>query len=100
MFKMHEIKLSPEMRAHITKRRSGKAHALEQLDPTRTALVVIDMQNVWVKEGMLAYTPYCQGIVPNINRLAQATRNAGGSVWWVRAVYGEDAPRTWSAYML
>ena len=26
-------------------------------------------------------------------------RDAGGSVWWVRAIYGDDAPRTWSAYM-
>ena len=57
------------------------------------------MQNVWVKEGMLAYTPYCEGIVPNINRLATAVRGTGGTVWWVRAIYGDDAPRTWSSYM-
>lgn len=96
---MHKIELSPEMLAHITMRRGGKPHALEQFDPAKTALIVIDMQNVWVKEGMLAYTPYCEGIVPNINRLAHALCAAGGSVWWVRAVYLDDAPRTWSAYM-
>jgi len=56
------------------------------------------MQNVWVKAGMPAYSPYCQGIVPNINRLAAATRAAGGPVYWVRAVYGDDTPKTWSAY--
>src|ERR1051326_5538970 len=48
---------------------------------------------------MPAYTPYCEPIVPNINRLAGAMRAAGGSVWWVRAIYGDDAPHTWSAYM-
>ena len=37
--------------------------------------------------------------MPNINRLAGATRRAGGKVIWVRAIYGDDAPRTWSAYM-
>jgi isochorismate hydrolase len=42
------------------------------LDPARTALIVIDMQNVWVKQGMPAFTPTCEAIVPNINRLAAA----------------------------
>ena len=46
------------------------------IDPARCALIVIDMQNVWVKPGMAAYTPYCEAIVPNINRLAAATRGS------------------------
>src|ERR1700716_3959658 len=99
MPQMHKIALSPDMVARVTKRRGGKLHAIERLDPARTALIVIDMQNVWVKQGMPAYTPYCEGIVPNINRLAAAMRDAGGSVWWLRAIYGDDAPHTWSAYM-
>jgi ureidoacrylate peracid hydrolase len=99
MAKMHKIDLSPVMLAHIASRRRGKLHAIERLDPLRTALVVIDLQNVWVKEGMVAYSPYCEGIVPNINRLAESLRAAGGSVWWVKAIYRDDAPRTWSAYM-
>ena len=96
---MHKIALSPDIVARVTRRRGGKLHAYGSLDPTTTALVVIDMQNVWVKQGMPAYSPYCEAIVPNINRLAAATRGAGGKVYWVRAIYGDDAPRTWSAYM-
>ncbi len=96
---MHKIALSPDIVARVTRRRSGKLHAYDTLDPARTALVVIDMQNVWVKKGMPAHSPYCEAIVPNINRLAAATRRAGGKVYWVRAIYGDDAPRTWSAYM-
>jgi len=96
---MHRIALSPDIVARVRRRRGGKLHAYDTLDPATTALVVIDMQNVWVKEGMPAYSPYCEAIVPNINRLAEATRRAGGRVYWVRAVYGDDAPRTWSAYM-
>jgi ureidoacrylate peracid hydrolase len=99
MAEMHKVKLSPDMVDRVTKRRGGKLHAVERLDPAKTALIVIDMQNVWVKKGMPAYTPYCEAIVPNINRLAGAMRDAGGSVWWIRAIYGDDAPRTWSAYM-
>ena len=99
MTKMHKVELSPDAVARVMKRRGGKLHAFDRIDPARTALVVIDMQNVWVKSGMPAYTPYCEAIVPNINQLAAAMRAAGGSVWWVRAIYGDDAPQTWSAYM-
>ncbi len=95
----HRVELSPDIVARVTRRRGGKLHAYETLNPATTALLVIDMQNVWVKEGMPAFSPYCQAIVPNINRLAEATRRAGGRVYWVRAIYGDDAPRTWSAYM-
>ena len=96
---LHQVKLSPDIVARVTRRRGGKLHAYDNIDPDTTALVVIDMQNVWVKEGMPAYSQFCEAIVPNINRLAGATRQAGGKVIWVRAIYGDDAPRTWSAYM-
>jgi ureidoacrylate peracid hydrolase len=99
MAQMHNVQMSPDLVARVMKRRGGKLHAIDRLEPAKTALVVIDMQNVWVKEGMPAYTPYCQGIVPNINRLAAATRAAGGTVIWIRAVYGDDAPHTWRSYM-
>jgi len=99
MAELHNVRLSTDMVARVMKRRGGKLHAIDRIDPAKTALIVIDMQNVWLKKGMPAYTPYCEAIVPNINRLAAAMREAGGSVWWVRAIYGDDAPRTWSAYM-
>jgi len=63
MTKMHKIELSPDMVARVMKRRGGKLHAFERIDPAKTALVVIDMQNAWVKPGMPAYTPYCEPIV-------------------------------------
>jgi ureidoacrylate peracid hydrolase len=99
MAKMHKVELSPDLVARVMKRRGGKLHAIDRIDPVRTALLVIDMQNVWVKEGMPAYTPYCEGIVPHINRLASAMRQAGGTVIWIRAIYGDDAPLTWRSYM-
>src|SRR6185503_20857459 len=99
MAQMHKIALSPDMVARVKKRRGGKLHAYDNLDPAKTALIVIDMQNTWVKQGQPAYSPYCEGIVPNINRLTAAMREAGSSVWWVRAIYGDDAPKTWTAYM-
>lgn len=99
MARMHRVELSPEMLARLVERRGGRLHAIDSIAAATTALIVIDMQNYWVKEGMPAYTPYCPAIVPNINNMAAAVRDAGGSVWWIRAIYGDDAPKTWPAYM-
>ena len=46
---MHKVALSPDMVARVMRRRGGKMHAFTHIDPAKTALVVIDMQNVWVK---------------------------------------------------
>lgn len=56
--------------------RRGRRHAYNHLDPTRTALVVIDMVPFF-SDGA-----YVQGIVPNISRIADALRAAGGTVAW------------------
>ncbi len=98
MARMHKVELSPELIERVIKRR-GRLHAYDRIEAHKTALVVIDMQNVWVQEGQPAYTPCCQGIVPNINRLAKAVRHAGGQVYWVRAIYGGAASENWSAYL-
>lgn len=58
--------------------RRGRRHAFDRIVPKRTALVVIDMVPFFVKES-----GYCRGIVPNIIRLADSLRMAGGLVSWV-----------------
>ena len=98
MATMHKVELSPELVERVIKRR-GRLHAYDCIEAAQTALVVIDMQNVWVQEGQPAFTPCCRGIVPNINRLAKAARHAGGRVYWVRAIYGGAASENWSAYL-
>ena len=97
--KLHKVQLSPSTVEHILRRRGGKLHAYDSINPSKTALIVIDMQNVWLQEGMAAYSPYCAGAVPATNKLCKAMRAAGSKGYWVRAIYGDDAPKTWSAYM-
>jgi nicotinamidase-related amidase len=58
--------------------RRGRRHAVESLDPTRTALVVVDMVDFFIEQSA-----YCRGIVPQVNRLADVLRAAGGTVAWV-----------------
>jgi ureidoacrylate peracid hydrolase len=77
-------------------RRDGAPHSVTTFNPATTALLVIDMQNFYMVEGQISYCPSAHPIVPNINRLVQLVRKAGGNIIWVRNVTNDDAFRTWS----
>ena len=80
--------------------RDGTPHSVTALNPASTALVVIDMQNFYMKKGdEFSPTSYCkhaQAIVPNVNRLADATRRYGSPVIWVRNITNSAAFKSWS----
>jgi nicotinamidase-related amidase len=84
--KQHEWRIEAEEYARHEARR-GKRFAFTQLTPSRTALVVIDMIPFFVSDS-----PYCQGIVPRISRMADVLRTAGGTVAWVLPAVGERTP--------
>lgn len=65
--------------------RRGRRHAYESVVARRAALIVVDMVPFFVEES-----GYCRGILPNIIRLADALRTAGGTVAWV--VPSSDQP--------
>jgi ureidoacrylate peracid hydrolase len=79
--------------------RRGRLHVIEALDPEKTALIVIDMQNFFVEEGQPSEVPAARDIVPNINRLAEATRGVGSSVFWVRVTLTEEVFEEWSVFL-
>jgi ureidoacrylate peracid hydrolase len=77
--------------------RHGREHVYEDLDPRRTALVVVDMQNAFMLPGVAhSLCPMAEKIVPNINRLAGAVRASGGTVVWIKTVYTDDTLKSWS----
>ena len=80
---MHPTELPSYVVDRIVLRR-GRLHGFEQVDSAKTALVVVDMQNVFCAPGAAVEVPTAREIVPNINRLAHATRDAGGLVVWVQ----------------
>ena len=68
------------------------------LDRGRTALVNIDMQNVFVAEDGLYATGHARDIVANVNALSRALRGIGAPVIWTRqthTVEGPCAPAAW-----
>jgi ureidoacrylate peracid hydrolase len=80
---MHPTQFPAHMIDRIVERR-GRLHGFERIDTARTALVIVDMQNVFCAPGAPVEVPQARDIVPNINRLAHATREAGGLVVWVQ----------------
>lgn len=77
--------------------RHGREHVHDDLDPKKTALVVVDMQNAFMLPGV-AHSPcaMAEKIVPNINRLAQAVRETGGTVVWIKTTYTDETLTSWS----
>ena len=88
---MHRLNLPDDLRARVTGR-MGRDHAYDRLDPAKTALVVVDMQNYFVAPGAPAACEFGPAIAPNINRLAETLRDKGGHVYWIQTeALPEDA---------
>lgn len=80
---MQPYEISDAVRARVIARQ-GRLFVHETIDAPRAALLVVDMQNYFVAEGFPAEIPASRGIVPAINRMARALREAGGTVVWIR----------------
>ena len=77
-------------------RRRGRLHVYDSLDAASTALLVVDLQVHFMREGSPSEMPSARAIVPTVNRLAGALRERGGHVVWVVSTYGPDEERNWA----
>ena len=92
---MHKVNIPLEVVERVIRHR-GRKHVYENFDPRRSALLVVDMQNAFMMPGVAHHIcAEAVDIVPNINRLAAAMRNAGGMVVWVMGVFGEASLENW-----
>jgi ureidoacrylate peracid hydrolase len=90
---MHQLSIPEYIVRRVIERR-GKLHVYERLEPSSTALLVVDLQNVYVLPGMPLKVPAAREILGNVNRLAGAVRRAGGVVVWLQITAAkEDWPR-------
>jgi ureidoacrylate peracid hydrolase len=91
---MHQVLIPAELIERVIKR-AGRAHPFDIMEPAKTALIVIDMQNCFVKPGYLGEVPMARQIVPTVNRLAAALRARGAHVVWVKNATN-DTGESWS----
>jgi nicotinamidase-related amidase len=74
--------------------RRGRLHAFPTLDPTKTALVVVDLDIGTVTR----VDDEIRAFVPQINELARALREAGGTVAWVTTPISKASKRFQAIY--
>lgn len=70
--------------------RGSALNRFDTIDPARAALVVIDMQNVFLAPDEVFGNANAIDIIPAVNRLAGAMRAAGAPVIWTRQTVSDD----------
>lgn len=93
---MHTVNIDSWFVNRAKQTRDGRLHAYDILEARTTALVVVDMQQYFVADGMPACAPEARTIVPNINRLARAMRTTGGMVIWIQTEARSADPHDWA----
>src|SRR5712691_2400970 len=92
---MHKIDI-PEHIAARAARLRGREHIFERIDPARTAHIVVDLQNGFMAEGAVIEVPAAREIVPNVNRISAALREAGGLNVFLRYTHDPSEPIAWT----
>src|SRR5688500_855654 len=93
---MHRVEIRRESAERVLAR-GGQRHLFDALDPKRSALVVIDMQNAFVAPGAPMEVPAARGIVAPINRLAAELRRRGVTIIWIAHENRKDG-RDWAGF--
>jgi ureidoacrylate peracid hydrolase len=91
----------PEIYSSVAERaiqRRGGLRVFDSLISERTAHVVVDLQNGFMAPGAVAEIATARDIVPNVNRISQALRDAGGLVAYIQNTFDDVAVSTWSTY--
>ena len=93
---MHKISIPQSVIDDVIRTR-GREHIYDTLNPSKTALLVVDMQNGFMMEGVAhSLCREAIEIVPNITRLADALRRSGGTVVWIKNTVNEETLASWS----
>lgn len=95
---MHNISLDPEVLGRVTAWRHAE-HIFQDLDPSRTAHLVIDMQNAFTASGSEMEVPVAREIIPNINAISQAIRESGGINLFAQMTIDAETDKNWSVWL-
>ena len=67
-------------------------HDEVRVEPAKTALIVVDMQNDFVKEGGSLLVPNAEGTIPRIKSLLDLARGSGMKVVFTQDTHTEGDP--------
>lgn len=92
---MHQVRLDDDI-VQIAMQRRGRLRLFEEIDPKRTAHLVIDMQVGFMTPGAPAEIAPAAAVIPNINRISAACRQAGAVNVFVQNSISEESKQSWS----
>jgi ureidoacrylate peracid hydrolase len=95
---MHDSAVYPWVVDRVVQRRGG-LRVFDRLDSKRTAHIVVDLQNGFMAPGAICEIPEARAIVPTVNAISAAVRDAGGLVVYIQNTLDAEAIRTWSTYL-
>jgi ureidoacrylate peracid hydrolase len=90
---MHKVSVRKEIIDRVLARR-GRYHWFDELDPPRTALIIIDMQEMFCAPGGPGEVPESRDIVEPINNLTKELRVLGVPVIWILSACISTAGRS------
>jgi ureidoacrylate peracid hydrolase len=93
---MHKLSIPANLTARVTEF-SGRTHPFDVMQPSKTAFVVVDMQNYFMHPDFQGEVPMAREVVPHVNRMAAALRELGGHVIWVKNATN-DTRESWSVF--
>ena len=94
---MHSVDIPAHILDRVSRQRDRR-RMFDRIDPSRTAHVVVDMQNGFMEPGAPVEVPEAREIVPNVNRITGALRDAGGTIAYLRFKTDADALSSWTAF--
>ena len=94
---MHKTAINPDVVRRVTERR-GSSRVFDSIVCERTAHIIVDLQNGFMAPGQVAEIATAREIVPNVNRISDAVRQADGIVVYIQNTFDEIAIRTWSTF--
>ena len=93
---MHDFTM-PQWAVDRVMQRRGKLHVFDDMNPRKTALIVVDLQNGFmVPEHTPMPVKTSIETVPYVNTLAAALRETGGKVFWIKNTTSPVSLKEWS----
>lgn len=94
---MHKIEIPSNILERAKQLRGGREHLFESLDMSRTAHVIVDLQNGFVAEGAPVEVPYTRDMMGEVNAISRAVRDAGGTNAFLRFTNDPDEMFKWTS---
>jgi ureidoacrylate peracid hydrolase len=94
---MHKVEIPAAILERIAASRETR-HIFADLDPTKTAHLIVDLQNGFMAPGQPVEIATAREIVPNVNAISAALRAAGGLNVFIQYVINDSAKQGWSSW--